>query len=101
MKRLEFNFFQSFAPEEMLRRLKEPSFIEVQKSSLKINGNGDFDGSDVEISIGFLLSNRRSDRTEYETFIIEKVQNADGVLDELMNYIDDNIEELVLLLKLQ
>jgi len=99
MKRLEFNFFQSFAPEEMLRRLKEPIFNEVQKSTLIIHGG--FNGTDVEVSIGFLINQYQKERTEYDTFIVKNAHEAQDVLDSLIEYIDENIEDLVLLLKLQ
>jgi len=102
MKRLEFNFFKSLAPEEMLARLKNPKFIEAQKSALIIRGHSKFNNEDVEVSIGFLLndSDRDRERTEYDTIIIKNANTVEDIIDGVMKYIDANIIDLVLLLKL-
>lgn len=106
MKKLEFNFYKDYDPEEMLRRLTAPTFREVQKSALQLKGYDRFSGAyigDVEVSFGFFKTDSLRygrGRSEYETIIYEDMKDLDQLLDNVMEYILDNIDELILLLKL-
>jgi hypothetical protein len=95
--RLEFNFYKDHTPEKMLSLLKREDFLEVQYYNLSYKLRKD-DPVDL-ISIG--IEDKSGYRVEYEEIEIEPTYIPEKVMEEIIKYAEENIVEVMTLMKLR